>query len=76
MSEDAEAESYWLQLADFYEWPHINYFDSYDDLKDVLLSARFESIHFAMKQELVIRKDIVMNQWCNIVQKIYDAKFS
>ena len=76
MSEDAEAESYWLQLADFYEWPHINYFDSYDDLKDMLLSVRIESIHFAMKQELVIRKEMVMNQWCNIVQKIYDAKSS
>ena len=76
MAEDAEAESYWLQLADFYEWPHIKYFDSYDELKELLLTARFESIHAAMKQELVIRKDTVMNQWCNIVQKIYDAKLS
>jgi len=76
MSEDSEAESYWLQLADFYEWPHIKYFNSYDDLKELLLTARFKSIHAAMKQELVIRKDTVMNQWCNIVQKIYNAKLS
>ena len=78
MLEDAEAESYWLQFADFYEWPHIQYFDSYDNLKDLLHRAKwqFKSIHEEMKQELVVRKDVVMNSWCNIVREIYNAKLS
>ena len=74
MSVDAEAESYWLQFADFYEWPHIQYFDSYDHLKKILPNTQFESIHSAMKQELVIRQNIVLNKWCNIVQQIHGAK--
>ena len=76
MLEDAEAESYWLQFADFYEWPHIQYFDSYDNLKDLLHKAKFESIHEEMKQELAVRKDVVMRNWCNIVQQIYHVKLS
>ena len=74
MLKDAEAESYWLQFADFYEWPHIQYFDSYSHLKELLRKANFDSIHAAMKQELVIRKDVVLNRWCNIVHQIYNAK--
>ena len=74
MSVDAEAESYWLQFADFYEWPHIQYFDSYDHLKKILPNTQFESIHSVMKQELVIRQNIVLDKWCNIVQRIHGAK--
>ena len=70
MSEDAESESYWLQFADFYEWPHIQYFDSYYHLKKLLRDTNFDSIHTSMRKELVIRKDKVMNQWCKIVQSI------
>ena len=74
MSVDAEAESYWLQFADFYEWPNIQYFDSYDHLKKILPNTQFGSIHSAMKQELVMRQNIVSNKWCNIVQQIHGAK--
>ena len=74
--EDAEAESYWLQFADFYDWPHIQYFDSLNNLKELLRKANFQWIHETMKQELAIRKDVVMNSWCNIVQQIYNVKLS
>ena len=35
--DDSEAEMYWLQFSDFYEWPHIQLFDSLDHLKVVVL---------------------------------------
>jgi hypothetical protein len=29
---DEEAIKYWLQLSDFYVWPHIQTYDSWEDL--------------------------------------------
>ena len=56
---DPEAEMYWMQMADFYEWPHIQYFDDFQHLKVLLLNSDFEEIHFAMKKEMNLRKSIV-----------------
>ena len=68
--EDVESENYWLQFADFYDWPHIQYFDDYEHLKKLLLKANFDAIHEAMKQELLIRKQKVLSAWCDIIQRI------
>ena len=36
---------YWLQFSDYYEWPHIQYFDDFNELKKKLLNSDFQSIH-------------------------------
>ena len=35
---DEDAIAWWIKFADFYEWPHIETFDSFDDLLDKLAS--------------------------------------
>ena len=37
--QDAESEQYWLQYSDFYDWPHIQYVDSYEYLRRMLLQS-------------------------------------
>ena len=47
-AEDQEAESYWLQFADFNHWPHVTYFDNYEQLDDILSEMDFNDIHAKM----------------------------
>jgi hypothetical protein len=61
---------YWLQYADFYDWPHIQHFDSYDHLKKLLLQADLQSIHEAMLEELAFKEFKVTKAWCDISSRI------
>ena len=73
-SEDVESEQYWLQFSDFYDWPHIQHFDSYDHLKDMLLHSDLRAIHKAMQQEMEIRREQVVAEWCKIIMRIGEYK--
>ena len=72
--EDAESENYWLQFADFYDWPHIQYFDDYDHLKKLISNTNFTKVHNEMKQELSIKQDIIQDTWCNIIKNVDENK--
>merc|ERR1712083_662315 len=69
-AEDTEAEMYWLQYADFYDWPHIQHFDNLEHLKEMLLMADLDSIHQLMIDELKFRKFKVTQNWCDISDRI------
>ena len=62
---------YWLQYADFYDWPHIQHFDSYDHLTELLLKANLSSIHQDMMEELKFRELKVTQSWCDITTRIH-----
>jgi hypothetical protein len=47
--QDREAIRYWLAFSDFYQWPHITYFNSTDDLLLKLVSTDFQAISSKMK---------------------------
>ena len=76
MWKDAESESYWLQFADFYDWPHIQYFDNYQHLKSLLTNSKFTDIHQSMVKELSVRKHEVTTEWCNVINRIGQTKRS
>jgi len=72
--EDAESENYWLQFADFYDWPHIQYFDDYHHLKNLMSNTNFTKVHNDMKQELRIKRNIVVDTWCNVIKNVEKSK--
>ena len=74
--DDPEAEMYWLQMSDFYDWPHTQLFDNFEDLKVKLSQADFESIHQMMKSENEIRGLQLNSRWCNVINKMKDYKLS
>ena len=74
MLEDAESEMYWMQFSDFYDWPHIQYFDDYQHLKHILLHTNFTLIRDQMKEELSLRKKQITQKWCEIIHNIGDKK--
>ena len=68
--DDQESEYYWLQFSDFYQWPHIVYFDDIPDLERKLDSADFNRMHDLMMLENEKRKETLLYNWCRVINKI------
>ena len=73
-SVDPEAEYYWVQFSDFYEWPHITYFDSYDQLEEILDNMNFSTIHEKMVEENKRRERVLKYNWCKVISKMKDME--
>ena len=73
-SVDQEAESYWLQFADFYRWPHVTYFDDYQHLDEVLSKMDFNDIHNKMVAENKRRKLNLQYNLCTVVHRIQKTR--
>lgn len=56
-----------IELADYYQWPHIQYFDSTEDLFEKV-RPDISHISNAMKEENVKRKQLVYGSWKNILR--------
>ena len=49
-SQDAASLRYWIPRSDFYTYPHITYFDSWDDLGAVLAKTDFAAVSTNMEE--------------------------
>ena len=70
MLEDAESEMYWMQFSDFYDWPHVQYFDDYKHLKQLLMNTNLTLMQTSMRKELALRKKHITRKWCEIIHNI------
>ena len=68
--QDPEAEMYWMQYTDFYDWPYIQHFDNYTHLKELLLKSDLEEISRKMKEEVAIKELKVTRTWCDILTRL------
>lgn len=73
-SENKSDFLYWVKYADYYEWPFVNYFDSWSDLVEKLKTANFKDISEKMKSFNVIREADLLNNWCTILKRIKKSK--
>ncbi len=68
------AIKYWIQFSDFYQFPHITYFDSEADLLHKLNTVDLKSISSKMKaHNIKLRKQLISN-WSVILTNV--AKYS
>ena len=67
---DEDHVRFWLKFADFYQWPHIVYYESVEDLVYKLSHTNLRNIsrHMATYNEQV-RQDI-KDKWSNILMRI------
>jgi hypothetical protein len=74
---DQKAVRYWLNFSDFYQWPHIIYFDSTDDLIEKLTSTDFSLISRKMKRYNKLVGKNLLKKWNQILDNIkrYSTKF-
>jgi len=74
--QDRDAIKYWIKLSDFYQLPHIQHYDSVDDLVNKLntismttlkeISQRMNSFNVQLKDELI-------SKWKTILKKITES---
>ncbi|CAH1799032.1 unnamed protein product [Owenia fusiformis] len=69
-----EAIKYWLKFSDFYQWPHIVYFDSYKNLIEKLKSTDLRKVSDGMRKYNEKVKTDLTDRWQSILQKT--RKFS
>ena len=74
MPQDSEAEFYWLQFADFFQWPHVTYFDDFQDLERKLLEADFDRIHSLMVEEVAMKRRKLLLNLCKASKKIQSGR--
>ena len=74
---DRDAIRYWLKFSDFYQWPHILYFESTDDLVEKLTSTDFQKVSQRMKEHNRQVGQDLQSTWTRILQTVkqYSRKF-
>jgi hypothetical protein len=72
-----DAIRYWLNLSDFYRWPHITYYYSTEDLVKKLLTTNFQEISLRMKHYNTQLRYSLLKKWDKILKTIkqYSRKF-
>jgi hypothetical protein len=63
----------WLKYADYYNetWmPHIQYFDSFEQLNSSLFSCNFKNVSEQMRETNKWRKATIYQAWTNQIEKI------
>lgn len=66
---------YWLQYADFYQWPYITYFNSTDDLTFKLLNTNLTYINEQMSKYNHKKRLKLLEQWKTILSRISTSSF-
>jgi hypothetical protein len=69
-SDEHSALKYWLQFADYYVWPFVTVFDSFDDLLEKLKAADLPRISRKMKAHNLVRETDLLNNWCRLTKAI------
>jgi hypothetical protein len=65
----------WLSLADFYRWPHVLYFDTAEELADLLLDTDFLAVSKAMQRENALVEVEVRDKWRSALNDAFTASF-
>jgi len=74
--QDKDAIRYWIKFADFYEMPHITYYDSVGNLVDKLskvTSLQLRRISDRMKEYNVVAREQLLGKWRTILTVIAKA---
>jgi hypothetical protein len=72
---DYSSVYYWLKYADFYQWPHIIYFNSIDDLALKLLNTNLTYISEQMAEYNLRKRLELLTQWKIILDRISRSSF-
>lgn len=67
---DVQGIRYWLKFSDFYQWPHIVYFDSVDDLLEKLLKTDLQKVSENMATYNKQVRFKLEFEWENILNRI------
>ena len=64
----------WLKLADYYTWPHIVLFDSWDELAQKLLQTDLKDVSQKMLAHIGSLEDGVRDVWASAFERVSSAE--
>lgn len=63
--------SWWIKRADFYtHYPHVTYFDSLDELADLVQKNHITQLKRPTATDLLLRRKEITNSWRNILKEL------
>jgi len=65
--------AYWLKFADFYEWPHIDTFDSWDELLTKIKAADLNAVSAKMAAHNTQMKDGLLGDWNAAFHRMFNG---
>jgi len=71
---DRHAIEHWLRLSDPYVYPHIQYFDSPEDLATKLASADMLAISRRMRRHSAEVAPVMRQKWRAVLRKLFEHK--
>ena len=71
--DSVEARRHWLQFADVFQWPHVTYFESFDELASKLRQADLRATRRAMAAHNAVRHARVRDAWAEVAAEIRAA---
>lgn len=71
---DEDAIRFWLKFSDFYQWPHIVYYESVDDLVNKMAAADLKNISAAMHQHNTLVKQDIKRTWSKVLLKVTEGR--
>ncbi|KNC54145.1 uncharacterized protein AMSG_09924 [Thecamonas trahens ATCC 50062] len=69
-----EAMEYWFQYGDFYQWPNIVHYDSWDDLIAKIESTDLDAVSAAMRKDNERVLFQLKEDWMDIFDAIIEAR--
>ncbi|KAG2381342.1 hypothetical protein C9374_006331 [Naegleria lovaniensis] len=75
--ENADSVKYWNEFSDLYQWPHVIYFSSIEDLYQKLSKATpdyYKEVSKKMQEYNQQLQDHLVKQWTGIVERVADHK--
>jgi hypothetical protein len=69
-----EAIEYWNQFADFYQWPHVIIFDSWEDLVQKVKTTNFKEVSRKMKEHNAWTKQHLIRKWRLAFHRMFPHK--
>jgi hypothetical protein len=63
-----EAQIEWLKYADYYHWPYVTVFNSFEELLQLLKTLNLNEISEKMKQYNKIKETLMLDSWCKILK--------
>jgi hypothetical protein len=64
----------WVSLADFYVFPHVVQFDSFDELMEIIQITNLTEISSQMQVFNVAQKSLILEKWSLILSNIKGSK--
>ena len=61
-----EAYKYWLEFADYFDWPFVTVFESWQDLIDKLNQVNLYEISQNMKKFNLVKETDLLDNWCRL----------